>query len=83
MKEVCWLHFFDLTKIKSMTSFWVMQQPYSDPASSYYTPAFPTVMDGDARYYVPSSTTSKYNGSVGLMTGPNLQASQEVSPTLG
>ncbi|KAH9567738.1 hypothetical protein CY35_03G040700 [Sphagnum magellanicum] len=54
-----------------------LMQPYSDPASSYYTPAFRTVMDGDARYYVPSSTTSKYNGSVGLMTGPNLQASQE------
>jgi hypothetical protein len=38
-------------------------------------------IDGDAWYpsYVTSSTASKYNGNVGLTTGPSLQSSQEVS----
>jgi hypothetical protein len=58
-----------------------MQQPYTDPTSSYYTPAFRTGIDGDGRYpsYVASNTASKYNGNVGLMTGSSLQSSQEVS----
>jgi hypothetical protein len=78
MAETIFLHHKDEIHDKSL---FVMQQPYSDPASSYYTPAFRTGIDGDARYpsYVTSNTASKYNGNVGLTTGPSLQSSQEVS----
>jgi hypothetical protein len=63
----------DLSRLPSL------MQPYTDPTSSYYTPAFRTGIDGDGRYpsYVASNTASKYNGNVGLMTGSSLQSSQE------
>jgi hypothetical protein len=56
-------------------SLFVMQQPYSNPISSYNTPTFWIRIDGDAWYpsYVTSSTVSKYNGNVGLINGPSFQ----------
>jgi len=54
-------------------------QPAYDPTSSYYTSAF-RGQDADRLYppYVPTNTSSKYSGNIGLMTAPSLPSSQEV-----
>jgi len=54
-------------------------QPTYDPTTSYYTSAF-RGGDADRLYppYVPTNTSSKYSGNIGLMTAPSLPSSQEV-----
>ncbi|KAJ7538647.1 hypothetical protein O6H91_11G058300 [Diphasiastrum complanatum] len=54
-------------------------QSYTDPATSYYSPAFRPNSDAEGRYaqFLPSNSANKYNGNLALLAAQTLSPLQD------